>query len=105
MRDCQTCHLPGTNGIPLLPNVRGTNLTKRVCTEEPSADGDNYCQSPVDTPFTLPPITAVCTSCHDADYTAAHAELNTTASGIESCPTCHGPGAAFDMNIPHQLDP
>ncbi len=105
MRDCQTCHLPGTNGIPLAANVIGPTLQKRVCTEDPAFDADGYCQVPVDTVFTLPPITAVCTSCHDADYTAAHAELNTTASGIESCPTCHGPGAAFDANIPHQLDP
>jgi OmcA/MtrC family decaheme c-type cytochrome len=105
LRNCQTCHKPGTNAIPLGKNVLGPQLATRVCTESPAADADSYCQTESDTPFTMPPMTAVCTSCHDADYTAAHAELNTTASGVESCPTCHGPGKLYDIAIPHQTPP
>jgi nitrate/TMAO reductase-like tetraheme cytochrome c subunit len=52
------------------------------------------------------PSARTCLSCHDSASAFAHAQLNTYAdpSGpIESCPTCHGPDAAFAVKAVHAL--
>ncbi len=79
LRSCGTCHVAGSFDLPLPEGVL------------PS--------------LTTPPISAVCTSCHDGASTAAHAEIMTTMSGAESCETCHGVGAIYDMTQHHRLDP
>lgn len=43
----------------------------------------------------------VCSSCHDSDATATHITAMTT-SGVESCATCHGTGAAFAVDQVHK---
>jgi OmcA/MtrC family decaheme c-type cytochrome len=47
------------------------------------------------------PSTAVCTSCHDGQATVGHAQLNTTAGGIETCSVCHGSDAEFAVEKVH----
>jgi hypothetical protein len=42
-----------------------------------------------------------CTGCHDGPASLAHAEINTTASGVESCAACHGPGRLFAVSTAH----
>jgi len=103
--DCQGCHLPNTELLPLAANVRSTRYDTYTCTEDPSADADSYCPDAARTitvtSYTTP-AQSVCTSCHDGTSAVAHAQLNTTALGVESCATCHGPGQAFDAASYHQ---
>ena len=104
--DCAACHEPGTYSMPLSGDVLPSRLDALTCTENPADDGDDYCDAQVATSMYLPPTTAVCTSCHDGVSTVAHAEIMTSATGVESCPTCHGPGAAFDSDASHaRLNP
>ena len=48
------------------------------------------------------PIRSVCTACHDSQPVAGHVELQTTASGVETCQVCHGLGAEFDVTRVHR---
>ncbi|HEU0035835.1 MAG TPA: OmcA/MtrC family decaheme c-type cytochrome [Kofleriaceae bacterium] len=104
--DCNACHegktwtLPMNRSTAYLPST----AVQLTCSETPSTDTNNFCNSPfwtITNSFKTPPESSVCTSCHDADYVAAHAMLNTTQTGIEACTTCHGPGAEFDVEAYH----
>lgn len=104
--DCAACHtsknwtLPMTASSAYLPST----VLEMSCSEPAGNDVDAYCHSPFWTATTTTRIAAeasVCTSCHDASYTAAHALINTTLSGIESCATCHGDGKQWDVSLFH----
>jgi len=82
---CQTCHLPDSYGLPLAEGIQSTVVTQEDTIVE-----------------TILPVRAVCTSCHDDPETGAHADLQTSESGIESCSVCHGAGREFDVNKSHQ---
>jgi OmcA/MtrC family decaheme c-type cytochrome len=105
LRACGTCHVASSFSLPLAATVLPSRAEKLTCIEDPAADGDAYCNLRTSTELFTPPTAAVCTSCHDATSTAAHAEIMTTASGVESCETCHGPGSAYDMARAHRRDP
>ncbi len=47
------------------------------------------------------PSTRTCITCHDSPAAAAHAELNTTASGVEACAVCHGAGSTLGADKVH----
>ena len=101
--NCETCHIAGTYAVPERTTGH-SRLEERTCTEDPAADADDFCQDPfwvITATITLPPATAVCTSCHDSFSAAAHAQLNTTPDGAEACAVCHGPGRGFDVEIVH----
>jgi OmcA/MtrC family decaheme c-type cytochrome len=103
---CKACHLPGTDTLPLAPGLLPSTARTWTSTESPANDANDFCDSPFfilsDTVRT-PPQAAVCTSCHDAPYTAAHAMTLTTPAGVESCQTCHGTGAAYGIERYHTL--
>jgi OmcA/MtrC family decaheme c-type cytochrome len=81
---CETCHLPGSYGLPLARGIQPTTITQA---------GDLI--------TSILPTRSVCTACHDSIAVAGHAELQTTASGLETCEVCHGPGADFDVTQVH----
>lgn len=108
--DCSSCHTDTGAELPLAQNLLPTLTESLVCTEDPDADTDQLCgltarASRTATEFRTAPESAACTSCHDSPSAIAHAELNTTASGVEACATCHGAGAAFDAAIAHAPAP
>jgi OmcA/MtrC family decaheme c-type cytochrome len=88
LRDCETCHVAGTQTIPppagVLPTVESV-----VNGSEEQIVGS------------IPPASAACTSCHDSDAAVAHAESNTTASGAEACAVCHGEGSTAAVTAVH----
>jgi hypothetical protein len=45
---------------------------------------------------------AVCGSCHDSNSASAHIDVQTAASGAESCSLCHGPGKEWDVERRHK---
>ena len=97
--NCTMCHDGNTFQLPLAQGLLPSFDEVRTCTEDPAADTDSLCATasflPIQT-FPLQPAAAACTGCHDAPDVVAHAYVMTTATGIESCATCHGPGAAFE---------
>jgi OmcA/MtrC family decaheme c-type cytochrome len=103
--DCAACHQANTWTLPLPKNVLPTLQQVLTCTEDPAADTDNYCNTRTTTNQYIPPVTSACTSCHAAPETLAHAEVNTSSSGAESCPTCHSKGSTFDIDKYHALSP
>jgi hypothetical protein len=102
--NCATCHVGSSYALPLPAGRLASRNEVRACNQDPAADGNAYCEPAsfvVTETLRLPPETAACTSCHDAPATAAHAEVMTTASGHESCATCHGPGQFQDVERVH----
>ena len=45
---------------------------------------------------------AVCNACHDSDDAVAHAAVQTTTGGAESCGVCHGPGKDWSVERVHR---
>ena len=91
LRICQTCHVESTY---LLPPYPSTALGTQVAHIDPAnaslvVDGR------------IPPISSVCTACHDADDAFAHADTMTTSGGVEACPVCHEEGRPFAVSILH----
>jgi OmcA/MtrC family decaheme c-type cytochrome len=104
LRDCKACHLSNTYNLSLAMGTSLTTSREFSCAETLANDTNDYCDSPFFTntnTFLTPPITAACTSCHDAVYTGAHAATMTTSSGVESCQTCHGVGAINGTDLYH----
>jgi OmcA/MtrC family decaheme c-type cytochrome len=113
--NCKKCHVGSSYRVPLdLPDLLPSFDQVFACEEDVDLDTDSLCEpfsastpltnlfKPIDT-ITYQPEAAACLGCHDAPYVAAHAWVM-TAPTIESCATCHGPGAEFDVDKVHGLE-
>lgn len=106
LRACWACHAGSTYRLPLSVGQRPTK-TKQVlqCNDSP-LNPVSYCSNrTVQSESFLGPISAACTACHDKPANVAHAQIMTAADGTESCETCHGNGAQWDVQVVHALDP
>jgi OmcA/MtrC family decaheme c-type cytochrome len=85
LANCESCHLPGSYAMAGISESEPTLITQ---------NGELVKR--------IWPIQAVCTACHDSRPAVGHSELQTTASGIETCEVCHSPGSEFDITEAHR---
>lgn len=102
---CGSCHVADSYELPLAATVLPSRVETLTCTEDPGDDADDYCDTRTSVEEWIAPTKSVCTSCHDSASTWAHADVMTAPNGVESCATCHGPGAAFDTALNHNRGP
>ncbi|MEO7653981.1 MAG: OmcA/MtrC family decaheme c-type cytochrome, partial [Bryobacteraceae bacterium] len=86
-RNCDTCHINGSEQLPLSPDL--------LDVAQPRGFGKST------GPTSIGPVTAACTGCHTSLDAAAHALVNTSPLLGESCRTCHGPAAEFSVDRVH----
>ncbi|MBI5300748.1 MAG: OmcA/MtrC family decaheme c-type cytochrome [Chloroflexi bacterium] len=84
-RNCVKCHLAGTNVLPLPASALPTTITQEGKVIK-----------------VLQPIAATCSGCHANVQVKGHIEIMTSASGIETCAICHGPGRDFAVDQVHK---
>jgi OmcA/MtrC family decaheme c-type cytochrome len=106
LRACWACHASTSYTLPLPTNLLPT-VTQAVLTcADPSLDPATYCTTQtVASTTTMAPTGAACTACHDSVTAVAHANAMTASNGSESCATCHGFGAQYDVQAVHMLPP
>jgi OmcA/MtrC family decaheme c-type cytochrome len=90
LRQCTKCHVPSQYTLPL-PKLLPSYMTQIDSTKARVPNTTFYQQA----------TGAACTGCHDSTDAVAHTDIMTTAMGVESCTTCHGTGAAYDVDIVH----
>jgi OmcA/MtrC family decaheme c-type cytochrome len=106
--DCAACHTSKNWTLPMMASTAYLPSTalEMTCTEPLANDTNSLCDPPfwtVSNTIRIAPQASVCTSCHDSPSAAAHALINTTLMGAESCATCHGDGKEFDVSRYHGL--
>ena len=105
-RACWACHAGTSYQLPLPAGLLPTKTEQVLACADPALDATTYCSNrTVQSESYLQPAGAACTACHDQPFNVAHAEVMTASDGTESCPTCHGPGAQFDVQSVHVLPP
>lgn len=95
-RRCTTCHEDGTYLIESIPEDALSVIANET---DDIAHLGTIKHQPGEPE--LSPITASCIACHDSDGARVHAELNTNASGAESCIVCHGEDREFSVRKIH----
>jgi OmcA/MtrC family decaheme c-type cytochrome len=91
LADCQTCHLPGTQALPIPAGALWTVV-------------DGYPGATASAPHNpalaerMAPISAACYGCHNTPHAKAHFDNNTSTGG-EACVICHGPGRIAPAHV------
>ncbi len=115
LQNCQHCHVPGGNLLPMVaPPQMPTQTWQLTCNASPCSTKSNLSITNI---LYSGPEKAACTGCHDTVAAEAHTTLQTLNAGAstpwsvsnpsgyaESCDTCHGKGAAFDVGVVHTLE-
>lgn len=104
LSNCSVCHEGDSYQLPMPAGAMPSVEEVRTCLEAPGADTNDACETAmwiVTSTIVMQPEKAACTSCHDSPSAAAHADIMTTPDGRESCATCHGPGAGYDVDVVH----
>jgi OmcA/MtrC family decaheme c-type cytochrome len=99
LRDCQTCHITDAEGDRTELLIAGKGVLGDDV--QPTIHRRIDAGKDIVATFATPPITSACTACHDQETTVAHAELNTTPAGVETCEVCHGAGKEFAVERVH----
>ncbi len=100
LANCESCHVPGSFGLPLADPVLATTIDSG---SNPADPGDD---------MNITPAAAVCSSCHDNRLAREHMAQNGASfatpqslldngSLIETCAVCHGPGRQADVSAVH----
>ncbi len=91
LADCIACHLPprGNAYTYDLPLPKGVTQPTIVAQSGKVLS-------------VIPFISAACTACHDRPAMVGHAEMQTTANGVETCEVCHGRGKDWDVVTVHR---
>jgi OmcA/MtrC family decaheme c-type cytochrome len=114
LKNCQTCHAPGThNNVPttaLASTVRAVNADYAAAQTRANAQASLTTVGTNPDDLVTTPSTAACMSCHSDAAAQNHMQLNggqikvkraNHNSANESCATCHGPGATFNVDKVH----
>lgn len=88
---CVECHVDATFLLPPFPGSAIGPIQAHLdpATGEEIVDGRT------------PPITAVCTACHDSAAAITHAQTQTAPDGSEACLICHSEGRPFAVSVEH----
>jgi OmcA/MtrC family decaheme c-type cytochrome len=106
LRACWACHSGTTYQLPLPAGLLPTKTKQVLACNDLPLNPASYCNSrTVQSESFLQPVSAACTACHDKPANVAHAQIMTAPDGTESCETCHGSGAQWDVQVVHALDP
>jgi OmcA/MtrC family decaheme c-type cytochrome len=106
LRACWACHASTSYALPLPDGLLPTKTQQVLSCADPTLDPGTYCTTRVVASESfLAPASAACTACHDEPSSVAHARVMTASDGTESCATCHGFGAQWDVQAVHVLPP
>lgn len=93
LKDCESCHLPGTWGLPV--------PVKSVPLKDGDGSGDQFST----------PEASACAACHDSDSAKTHmvsaggamfsVSRTAAANAIETCDVCHKNGASAGVDVVH----
>ncbi len=86
LANCQKCHIPNSQYLNFMQKGAQPTVVRQ---------GDNVVSI-------VQPVTSACTSCHDSWDAVAHANLQTTQQGVESCRVCHQEGRDAAVGKVHQ---
>ncbi len=92
--DCQSCHLGGTYRVP----ANDSYAWSAIDLQPSLVSAANAATFNPGLTVRQGPGTAACGSCHNDTASRAHFASNTVAPIGESCNTCHGPGAAYEVH-------
>lgn len=94
--NCETCHLPGTYGLPVDDDALAVTIRTGADPKSPLDD------------VNISPSGAACTGCHDSKAALAHSKASSFyesdklhGTELDDCGTCHSPGKLGDVEKVH----